>query len=113
LRSCWPCFVVCPLHHEFALCKHRLVTNVPKPTYHTLSDKKPAEQPLFSWTSSDVTLDHGLGLMSVDRKMFLSKASMNSMRPSNIKPYFYRAKGHFEGDDVTITQATVSRVFPA
>ena len=37
---------------------------------------------LFSWTSSDVTLDHGLGLMmpvSVDRNIFLSKAFMNSI----------------------------------
>jgi hypothetical protein len=45
--------------------KHRpgLATNVPKPIYYTLSDKKPAEEPLFSWASSDVTLNHGLGLM--------------------------------------------------
>jgi len=93
--------------------KHRLVTNAPKPTYYTLSDKKPAEQPLYSWTSSDVTLDHGLGTAWCLYWLILSKAFMNSMRPSNIKPYFYRAKGHFEGDDVTITQATVSRVFPA
>lgn len=94
--------------------KHRLVTNVPKPTYYTLSNKIPAEEPLFSWTSSGVTLDHGLGLMvpvSVDRNVFLSKAFMNSMRPSNIKPYFYRAKGHFEGDDVTITTLITSNRF--
>jgi hypothetical protein len=94
--------------------KHRLVTNVPKPTYYTLSHKNSAEEPLFSWTSSDVTLDHGLGLMvpvSVDRNIFLSKAFMNSMRPSNIKPYFYRAKGHFEGDDVTITTLITSNRF--
>ena len=94
--------------------KQRLVTNVPKPTYYTLSDKKPAEEPLFSWTSSDVTLNHGLGLMvpvSVDRNIFLSKAFMNSMRPSNIKPYFYRAKGHFESDDVTITTLITSNRF--
>ena len=94
--------------------KHRLVTNVPKPTYHTLSDKNPTEEPLFSWTSSDITLDHGLGLrvpVSVDRNIFLSKAFMNSMRPSNIIPYFYRAKGHFEGDDVTITTLITSNRF--
>ena len=94
--------------------KHRLVTNMPKPTYYTLSDKDPAEEPLFSWTSSDVTLDHGLGLMkpvSVDRSIFLSKAFMNSMRPSNIRPYFYRAKGHFENDDITITTLITSNRF--
>ncbi|KAF8806519.1 hypothetical protein BYT27DRAFT_7257238 [Phlegmacium glaucopus] len=36
---------------------------------------------------------------------------MNSMRPSNIKPYFYRAKGHFESDDVTITTVITSNRF--
>ena len=90
------------------------LTNVPKPTYHTLSEKKPTEHPLFSWTSSNVTLDHGLGLIapvSLDRNLFLSKAFMNSMRPSDIKPYFYRAKGHFESDDVTITTLITSNRF--
>ena len=95
--------------------RHRLVTHmVPKPAYYALSEKTPTEQPLFSWTSSDVTLAHGLGLMtpvSVDQNMFLSKAFMNSMRPSNIKPYFYRAKGHFESDDVTITTLITSNRF--
>jgi hypothetical protein len=73
-----------------------------------------AEEPLLSWTSSDITLDHGLGLMapvSVDRNIFLSKAFMNSMRPSNNKPYFYRAKGDFEGDHVTITTLITSNCF--
>lgn len=93
---------------------HRLVTNIPKPAYYTLSEKKPKDHPLFSWTSSDVTLSHGLGLptpVSLDRNIFLSKAFMNSMRPSNIKPYFYRAKGHFESDDVTITTLITSNRF--
>ena len=87
---------------------------MPKPIYYEFSDKNTPEEPLFSWTSSDVTLDHGLGLMmpvSVDRNIFLSKAFMNSMRPSNIKPYFYRAKGHLEGDDVTITTLITSNRF--
>ena len=94
--------------------EHHLVTNVPKPTYYTLSEKKPTEHPLVSWISSDVTLDHGLGLpapVSIDRNIFLSKAFMNSMRPSNIKPYFYRAKGHFESDDVTVTTLITSNRF--
>ena len=92
----------------------RLVPNVPKPAYYTLSEKKLAEEPLFSWTSSDVTLDHGLGLsvpVSVDRTLFLSKAFMNSMHPSSIKPYFYRAKGQFQSDDVTITTLITSNRF--
>lgn len=94
--------------------RSRLFINVPKPTHYTLSEKRRIEPPLFSWTSSDVTLDHGLGLrapVSVDRDMFLSKAFMNSMRPSNIKPYFYRAKGQFESDDVTITTLITSNRF--
>ena len=94
--------------------KHRPVADLPKPTYYTLSNKKTVDEPLFSWTSSNVTLDHGLGLMvpvSVDRNIFLSKAFMTSMRPSNIKPYFYRAKGHFEGDDVTVTTLITSNRF--
>jgi len=94
--------------------RHRPVANVPKPAYYTLSEKKPTENPFFSWTSSDVTLDHGLGLtmpVSVDQNIFLSKAFMNSMRPSNIKPYFYRAKGHFKSDDVTITTLITTNRF--
>src|ERR1700678_1157289 len=51
---------------------------------YTLSEKKQTKHyPLFSWSSSNVTLEHGLGLMvsiPVDQNTFLSKAFMNSMQ---------------------------------
>lgn len=117
ISGLFDCLVLRPSSWMFSATngsKHHLVTNVPKPAYYTLSEEKPAEEPLFSWTSSDVILDHGLGLrapVSIDRSLFLSKAFMNSMRPSNIKPYFYRARGRFQSDDVTITTLITSNRF--
>ncbi|KAH9485472.1 LARGE xylosyl- and glucuronyltransferase 2 [Psilocybe cubensis] len=68
----------------------------------------------FSWESSKFTLENGLGhsdSVYVDEKLVLSKVFANSMRPSNIRPYFYRAKGSFEKDDITITTLITSNRF--
>ncbi|KAF8967939.1 glycosyl-transferase for dystroglycan-domain-containing protein [Flammula alnicola] len=70
--------------------------------------------PTFQWTSSEFTLQHGLGhpqAISVDGHKLLSKGFASSMRPSNIMPYFYRAKGSFDADDVTITTLITSNRF--
>ena len=68
----------------------------------------------FTWRSSQFTLDHGLGHTEpteLDSQTFLSKLLANSMRPSNVTPYFYRANGTFSLDDVTITTLITSDRF--
>jgi hypothetical protein len=69
---------------------------------------------MFQWTSSEFTLNHGLGHTQpifVDETTVLSKAFATSMRPSNVMPYFYRARGSFDGDDITITTLITSNRF--
>jgi len=68
----------------------------------------------LAWFSSPFTLQNSLGHSSpvpVEEKTLLSKAFANSMRPSNIKPYFYRAKGTFDSDYITITTLITSNRF--
>jgi hypothetical protein len=70
--------------------------------------------PTFGWISSEFTLKHGLGhpgTKMVDESTVLSKAFANSMRPSNVLPYFYRASGSFKRDDITITTLVTSNRF--
>ncbi|PPQ88458.1 hypothetical protein CVT25_011584 [Psilocybe cyanescens] len=79
-----------------------------------LSERALMDSNAFSWESSKFTLENGLGhadSIHVDEKLVLSKVFANSMRPSNIKPYFYRAKGSFEMDDITITTLITSNRF--
>jgi hypothetical protein len=42
----------------------------------------------------------------------LSKAFPRLMHPSRIIPYYYRAAGYFENDDVTVTTLISSDRFP-
>lgn len=42
---------------------------------------------------------------------FISKAFSHSMRPSKIIPYYYRANGKFDPDDITITTLVTSNRF--
>jgi len=73
-----------------------------------------ATAPSFGWASSEFTLKHGLGhpgTNMVDERTMLSKAFATSMRPSNVLPYFYRASGSFEKDDITITTLVTSNRF--
>jgi hypothetical protein len=70
--------------------------------------------PLFNWVSSKFTLQHGLGHsepITVDARTVVSKAFSNSMRPSNVFPYFYRASGSFNRDDITVTTLITSNRF--
>ena len=65
----------------------------------------------MKWNTSDLALAYGLGSMdpvSLDEDLFLSKAFSNSMHPTKIIPYFYRATGSFEKDDITITTIITS-----
>lgn len=71
----------------------------------------------ISWGPSDFTTKHiGLKhandtaiLMSED--LFLSKAFSQSMHPSKIIPFFYRAAGEFNKDDITLTTLVTSNRF--
>lgn len=70
----------------------------------------------IEWSSSDFALKHGLGSpepVLMDEELFLSKAFSNSMRPSKTIPYFYRASGNFDQDDITITTLVTSNRFNA
>ena len=70
--------------------------------------------PMVSWISSRFTLQHGLGhddAIPVNPGLLLSKGTASSMGPSNVIPYFYRAKGSFDADDITVTTLITSNRF--
>ena len=82
----------------------------PKPAYPVRTEAEKAYRsavaPNFGWTSSNFVRRHGLGypgVVNVDEQTILSKAFSNSMRPSNVMPYFYRATGSFKAEYITIT----------
>ncbi|KAK0486153.1 glycosyltransferase family 49 protein [Armillaria novae-zelandiae] len=47
----------------------------------------------------------------LQRHLFLSKAFSSSLHPSKIVPFFYRASGHFDREDITITTIITSNRF--
>ncbi|KZT23545.1 glycosyltransferase family 49 protein [Neolentinus lepideus HHB14362 ss-1] len=49
--------------------------------------------------------------LELSEKLFLSKAFAQSMHPSRIIPYFYRATANLEADDITITTLVTSNRF--
>ncbi|KAJ7496968.1 glycosyl-transferase for dystroglycan-domain-containing protein [Mycena latifolia] len=66
------------------------------------------------WRSSEFARQNGLGHekpIAMSEALFLSKAFSNSMRPSKIVPFFYRATGTFDKDDITITTLVTSNRF--
>jgi hypothetical protein len=68
----------------------------------------------MEWLSSEISLQHGLGHSEpvyMDEDIFLSKAFSGSMRPSKILPYFYRASGQFDHNDITIATLITSNRF--
>ncbi|KJA28942.1 glycosyltransferase family 49 protein [Hypholoma sublateritium FD-334 SS-4] len=69
---------------------------------------------MFSWTSSEFTLQNGLGHsrpIYVDESKVLSKALATSMHPSKVTPFFYRARGSPAATDITITTLITSNRF--
>lgn len=69
---------------------------------------------VIHWSSSDFALAHGSGHLEpveMAEDLFLSKAFANSMRPSKIIPYYYRATGNFDREDITITTLITSNRF--
>jgi Glycosyl-transferase for dystroglycan len=68
----------------------------------------------MGWVSSAISLEHNLGgsgPVFMDEDIFLSKAFSGSMRPSKILPYFYRASGQFDHEDITIATLITSNRF--
>jgi len=93
---------------------------VPKPAFPLISQDSADSvavapiAPLFNWVSSVFTRQHGLGHsepITVDARTVVSKAFSSSMRPSNVIPYFYRASGSFNRDDITVTTLITSNRF--
>lgn len=50
-------------------------------------------------------------IFTMSEDLFLSKAFSNSLRPSKIVPFFYRATGCFDRSDITITTLITSNRF--
>ncbi|KAJ7287252.1 glycosyltransferase family 49 protein [Mycena rebaudengoi] len=74
---------------------------------------RPFEDVIY-WKSSEFALQNGLGHerpIPMSEDLFLSKAFANSMRPSKIVPFFYRATGTFDKEDITITTLVTSNRF--
>lgn len=70
----------------------------------------------LEWSSSGASLNQSLAhnhdeTASMPQDLFLSKAFSNSMRPTKVIPYFYRASGTFDRDDITITTLITSNRF--
>jgi hypothetical protein len=68
----------------------------------------------IEWPPSAISLEHGLGgsePVFMDEEVLLSKSFSGSMRPSKILPYFYRASGQFDHEDITIATLITSNRF--
>jgi hypothetical protein len=68
----------------------------------------------MEWFSSELSLEHDLGRSEpvyMNEDIFLSKAFSGSMHPSKILPYFYRASGQFDPEDITIATLITSNRF--
>ncbi|KAF7321567.1 putative 2-hydroxyacid dehydrogenase UNK4.10 [Mycena kentingensis (nom. inval.)] len=73
-----------------------------------------SQDDIVYWRSSDFTRQHGLGHeapIAMPESLFLSKAFANSMKPSKIVPFFYRANSIFQKEDITITTLVTSNRF--
>jgi glycosyltransferase-like protein LARGE len=69
---------------------------------------------VIHWPSSAYALQNGLGHekpVAMSEDLFLSKAFAGAMRPSKIVPFFYRATGGFDKEDITITTLVTSNRF--
>lgn len=65
----------------------------------------------LSWETSGMISDHPAHVYALDEDLFLSKAFSSSLHPSKIVPFFYRASGHFDQEDITITTIITSNRF--
>ncbi|KAJ7039075.1 glycosyltransferase family 49 protein [Mycena alexandri] len=78
-----------------------------------VSLERPSEDIIY-WRSSEFARQNGLGHekpIAMSEDLFLSKAFSASMHPSKIVPFFYRATGTFDKEDITITTLVTSNRF--
>lgn len=70
---------------------------------------------IIYWNLSDTSVANALAsqdpVFPMQEDLFLSKAFANSFRPSKLVPFFYRATGTFDQDDITITTLITSNRF--
>ncbi|KAF9456934.1 glycosyl-transferase for dystroglycan-domain-containing protein [Collybia nuda] len=81
----------------------------------SLTDVSPSIQSsVVEWKSLEISLEYNLGYSQpflIDGGLFLSKTLSCSMQPSRTIPYFYRANGTFDPDDITIATLITSNRF--
>lgn len=65
---------------------------------------QPDNNPQRVWSLNDTT---------VAESLFLSKAFSNSHHPNQIMPFYYRASGDMDKEDITITTLVTMDRFPA
>lgn len=95
---------------------HGLKSGIAQPAFppSSVNTSQAHRQSMFSWTSSEFTLQNGLGHTQpiyVDESKVLSKALATSMHPSKVTPFFYRARGSPAAADITITTLITSNRF--
>ncbi|KAJ4493792.1 glycosyl-transferase for dystroglycan-domain-containing protein [Lentinula edodes] len=75
------------------------------------NSRKPQVSPLF-WDTKASRPSESSWPAVIDNDLVLSKAFSSSMHPSKIVPFFYRASGELDADDITITTLITSNRFP-
>jgi hypothetical protein len=107
----------------------QLVTSLPWPVWHPFrastasavaqiapainEPRKPLGDVIY-WNSDDLAVNSRLRenrSIPMSEDLFLSKTFAQSLQPSKIVPYFYRATGEFDPEDITITTLVTSNRF--
>lgn len=87
-------------------------SSLEKGPYHSGPARAPPATSVY-WDSSLLgqQFSNRTAMTAISQETFLSKAFSNSLHPTRILPYFYRASGAFDRDDVTITTLVTSNRF--
>ncbi|KAJ3986222.1 glycosyltransferase family 49 protein [Lentinula detonsa] len=110
--------LVSPLRACFSIMLNLSSTALPNPSVSTILNaiKKPnylnTQTPASFWNSDMALLHQSSWFADIDTDLILSKAFSNSMHPSKIVPFFYRASGELDVEDITITTLITSNRFP-
>jgi hypothetical protein len=95
------------LHPHWSLSRNRTLSSPsPRVTLPPRMTTQQAEE--FLWSNFSLSSRHPL----VAWDPVLSRAFPRLMHPSRIIPYYYRATGSFERDDITVTTLISSDRFP-
>jgi glycosyltransferase-like protein LARGE len=84
---------------------------------HLSQDLFNSPKDVIKWAPSDFAITHmgtetfNFTPISMTEDLFLSKVFAQSMRPSKIIPFFYRASGEFDKEDITLTTLVTSNRF--